>query len=128
MNPSTPTSGPTTVEHRTEEDEMSETTAAELAAEMYAQSKLAATTTDRSAKAQAAGAAFRAKTALEALGISVTETAVQIAARLGVPVTWAAGHTGPGMHVCVDGRHYKGSCLASDPTCEYLYRYSLRAR
>lgn len=56
------------------------------------------------------------------------ETTQEAAARLGLPELFTAMHEG--YHVCIDGRHYRYSCLITDPDCDDIARsrMSLRPR
>jgi hypothetical protein len=55
---------------------------------------------------------------------SGAESPEEAAQRLGLPVEFLKMHNG--YHPCVDGRHYRGSCLLTDPACERTARYFMR--
>jgi hypothetical protein len=48
----------------------------------------------------------------------------EAAQRLGLPVAFLRMHRG--YHPCVDGRHYRGSCLLTDPASESTARYFMK--
>lgn len=54
------------------------------------------------------------------------DTTQQAAARLGLPAEFTAMHEG--YHVCIDGRHYRYSCLITDPDCDDIARSRLGRR
>jgi hypothetical protein len=50
----------------------------------------------------------------------MTETTLPVdSATLAISAEMRAQHDN-GPHICLDGRRYIGSCLVTDPTCDYL--------
>jgi hypothetical protein len=52
------------------------------------------------------------------------ESPEMAAQRLSLPVAFLWMHKG--YHPCVDGRHYRGTCLLTDPACESTAQYFMK--